>query len=53
MISDKELGLVNTKELFKKAMAGGYAIPGRSERYLLINRMNLIRGNIWGPRVKR
>jgi len=25
--SYKELGLVNTKELFKKAVAGGYAIP--------------------------
>jgi len=27
MISYKELGLVNTKEMFKKAMAGKYAIP--------------------------
>jgi fructose-bisphosphate aldolase class II len=27
MIHYKELGLVNTKEMFKKAMAGGYAIP--------------------------
>ena len=27
MISYKELGLVNTKEMFKKAMEGGYAIP--------------------------
>ena len=27
MTSYTELGLVNTKELFKKAMAGGYAIP--------------------------
>jgi fructose-bisphosphate aldolase class II len=27
MISYKELGLVNTKELFVKAMKGGYAIP--------------------------
>jgi fructose-bisphosphate aldolase class II len=27
MISYKKLGLVNTKEMFKKAMAGGYAIP--------------------------
>lgn len=26
-VSYKELGLVNTKELFKKAVAGGYAIP--------------------------
>jgi fructose-bisphosphate aldolase class II len=26
-ISYKDLGLVNTKEMFKKAMAGGYAIP--------------------------
>jgi fructose-bisphosphate aldolase class II len=27
MVSYKELGLVNTKELFRKAVAGGYAIP--------------------------
>jgi fructose-bisphosphate aldolase, class II len=27
MTSYKELGLVNTKELFKKAVAGGYALP--------------------------
>jgi fructose-bisphosphate aldolase, class II len=27
MISYKELGLVNSKELFKKAVQGGYAIP--------------------------
>ncbi|MCX8082054.1 MAG: class II fructose-1,6-bisphosphate aldolase [bacterium] len=27
-VSYKELGLVNTRELFKKALAGGYAIPG-------------------------
>jgi len=27
MVSYKELGLVNTKELFKKAVSGGYAIP--------------------------
>jgi fructose-bisphosphate aldolase class II len=27
MVSYKELGLVNTKEMFKKAMAGKYAIP--------------------------
>ncbi|MDR1250233.1 MAG: class II fructose-1,6-bisphosphate aldolase [Treponema sp.] len=27
MISYKELGLVNTTELFKKAVSGGYAIP--------------------------
>lgn len=27
MVSYKELGLVNTREGFKKAMAGGYAIP--------------------------
>ncbi|MGC3996860.1 MAG: class II fructose-1,6-bisphosphate aldolase [Anaeromyxobacter sp.] len=27
MVSYKELGLVNTRELFKKAVAGGYAIP--------------------------
>ena len=27
MVSYKELGLVNSKELFKKAVDGGYAIP--------------------------
>ncbi len=27
MISYRELGFVNTREMFKKAMAGGYAIP--------------------------
>lgn len=27
-VSYKELGLVNSKELFKKAYSGGYAIPG-------------------------
>lgn len=27
MIHYKELGLVNTREMFRKAMAGGYAIP--------------------------
>ena len=27
MISDKDLGLVNTRELFAKAVKGGYAIP--------------------------
>ncbi len=27
MVSYKELGLVNTKEMFKKAMLGKYAIP--------------------------
>jgi fructose-bisphosphate aldolase class II len=26
-VSYRELGLVNTRELFKKAMAGGYAVP--------------------------
>ena len=27
MVSYKELGLVNSKELFKKAVEGGYALP--------------------------
>jgi len=27
MVNYKDLGLVNTREMFKKAMAGGYAIP--------------------------
>ena len=28
MVSYKELGLVNTREMFAKAVKGGYAIPG-------------------------
>ncbi|MCF0175799.1 MAG: class II fructose-1,6-bisphosphate aldolase [Bacteroidales bacterium] len=27
MVSYKEIGLVNTREMFKKAVAGGYAVP--------------------------
>ena len=27
MVNYKELGLVNTREMFKRAVAGGYAIP--------------------------
>ena len=27
MVSYKDLGLVNTRDMFKKAMAGHYAIP--------------------------
>ena len=27
MVSYKDLGLVNTREMFAKAVAGGYAIP--------------------------
>ena len=27
MVNYKTLGLVNTREMFKKAIAGGYAIP--------------------------
>ena len=27
MVSYKDLGLVNTREMFKKAIEGGYAIP--------------------------
>ena len=27
MVNYKDLGLVNTREMFKKAVAGGYAIP--------------------------
>ena len=27
MVNYKEIGLVNTRDLFKKAMAGKYAIP--------------------------
>ncbi len=27
MVNYKDLGLVNTREMFKKAIEGGYAIP--------------------------
>ena len=27
MVNYKELGLVNTREMFKKAIEGGYALP--------------------------
>ena len=27
MVNYKDLGLVNTREMFKRAIAGGYAIP--------------------------
>ncbi len=33
-ISYKELGLTNTRELFKKAMEGGYAIPAYNFNYM-------------------
>ena len=39
----KELGLVNTKEMFKKAMAGGYAIPAYN-----FNNMEQLQGFIIG-----
>ena len=37
MVSYKELGLVNTREMFEKAMAGKYAIPAFN--------FNLLAGN--------
>ena len=39
MVHYKELGLVNTKELFKKAMEGGYAIEAVG-----INTVNVLEG---------
>ena len=39
----KELGLVNTKNLFKKAMAGGYAIPAYN-----FNNMEQLQGIVLG-----
>ncbi len=39
----KELGLVNTKEMFKKAMAGGYAVPAYN-----FNNMEQLQGIIIG-----
>ena len=39
----KELGLVNTKEMFKKAMAGGYAIPAYN-----FNNMEQLQGIVLG-----
>ncbi len=38
-----ELGLVNTKEMFKKAMAGGYAVPAYN-----FNNMEQLQGIIMG-----
>jgi fructose-bisphosphate aldolase class II len=39
----KELGLVNTEDMFKKAMAGGYAIPAYN-----FNNMEQLQGIIIG-----
>ena len=39
----KELGLVNTKDMFKKAMAGGYAVPAYN-----FNNMEQLQGIIIG-----
>lgn len=33
MVSYKELGLVNTREMFAKAIKGGYAIPAFNFRF--------------------
>ncbi|CAB1058023.1 Fructose-bisphosphate aldolase class II (EC [Olavius sp. associated proteobacterium Delta 1] len=41
--SYKDLGLVNTKEMFRKAMAGGYAIPAYN-----FNNMEQLQGIILG-----
>src|SRR5512145_1447298 len=43
MIHYKELGLVNTKEMYKKAMAGGYAIPAYN-----FNNMEQLQAIIFG-----
>ena len=40
MVSYKELGLVNTKEMFAKAIKGGYAIPAFNS-YRLLSRLLL------------
>ena len=42
-VSYKELGLVNTKDMFKKAMAGGYAVPAYN-----FNNMEQLQGIIMG-----
>ena len=45
MVSYKELGLVNTKEMFAKAIKGGYAIPAFNltiwNSYRLLSRLLL------------
>ena len=43
MVSYKELGLVNTKEMFAKAIKGGYAIPALTiwNSYRLLSRLLL------------
>jgi fructose-bisphosphate aldolase class II len=38
-----DLGLVNTREMFKKAMAGGYAVPAYN-----FNNMEQLQGIIMG-----
>ena len=43
MVNYKDLGFVNTKELFKKAMKGGYAIPAYN-----FNNMEQLQGIIVG-----
>lgn len=42
-VSYKDLGLVNTREMFKKAMAGGYAIPAYN-----VNNMEQLQSIITG-----
>ena len=39
----EEIGLVNTKEVFKKAMAGGYAVPAYN-----FNNMEQLQAVIYG-----
>ena len=41
MVSYKELGLVNTREMFAKAIKGGYAIPAFN-----FNKMQQMKANI-------
>ena len=47
MISYKELGLVNTKEMFAKAIEGGYAIPAFN-----FNNMEQLQAIIQAPSVE-
>ena len=42
MVSYKEIGLVNTKEMFAKAIKGGYAIPAFN-----FNNMELLQAIIY------
>ena len=44
MVNFKELGLVNTRDMFARAMKGGYAIPAFN-----FNNMEQLQANYYSP----